>query len=90
MVNTMEYNGYHADIEFDAEDQIFVGHVLGIADALYFHGTSASELEEMFHQSIDNYLTMCEQVGKAPEKEHKSSRHVRLSREKSLRPVSGV
>ena len=24
----MEYDGYHAKIEFDQDDQIFVGHVL--------------------------------------------------------------
>ena len=34
MNNCMEYRGYHAAISFDADDGIFVGSVLGIADSL--------------------------------------------------------
>ena len=43
--------------------------------------SSVSELEEMFHQSIDNYLAMCAEVGKAPDKEFKGSFNVRISPE---------
>ena len=77
----MEYKGYHAQIEFDAEDGIFVGKVYGITDSLNFHGTSVSELEEMFHQSIDNYLAMCAEYNKIPDKEFKGSFNVRISPE---------
>ena len=79
MSKMMEYKGYHAQIEFDAEDEIFTGNVYGITDSLYFHGTSVDELETMFHQSIDNYLAMCEETGKAPDKEFKGSFNVRIS-----------
>lgn len=64
----MEYKGYHTIVEFDAEDQIFVGEVFGIADSLSFHGTSVEELEEMFHQSVDNYFDACRHFGKEPER----------------------
>ena len=52
----MEYNGYHAKIEFDQEDQIFVGHVLGINDSINFHGQSVQELTTAFHNSVNNYV----------------------------------
>ena len=52
----MEYKGYYATIEYDKTDDIFVGKVLGLSDSLNFHGKSISEAENMFHQSIDNYL----------------------------------
>lgn len=81
MSKMMEYQGYHAQIEYDAEDEIFVGKVFGLADSLNFHGTSVSELEEMFHQSIDNYLQMCAETGKTPEKEFKGSFNIRISPE---------
>ncbi len=42
----IEYKGYHASIEYDAEDNIFVGEVVGITDSLKFHGTSADEVKE--------------------------------------------
>ena len=78
MNNMLEYLGYHAKIEFDAEDKIFVGEVFGINDSLNFHGTTVQELEEMFHQSIDNYLEMCKFYGKEPEKEFKGTFNVRI------------
>lgn len=81
MVNLLEYKGYHAKVEIDSSDKIFVGKVIGVNDVLAFHGTSYDELEEMFHQSIDNYLDMCEFFGKEPDKEYKGSFNVRISPE---------
>lgn len=60
----MEYKGYHADVKYSDEDKMFVGEVIGVNDSLTFHGFSVDELEEMFHQSIDNYLVMCREFGK--------------------------
>ena len=59
MSSILEYKGYHASIEYDAEDNIFVGEVIGITDSLNFHCTSVDEVKEMFKQSIDNYLILC-------------------------------
>ena len=81
MSKMMEYKGYHAQIEYDSEDELFVGKVFGIVDSLNFHGTSVTELEDMFHQSIDNYLQMCAEVGKKPDKEFKGSFNIRISPE---------
>lgn len=36
------------------------------------------ELEEMFHQSVDNYLEMCREFGKEPDKEFKGKFNVRI------------
>ena len=77
----MEYKGYHAAIEYDAEDNIFIGEVFGLADSLNFCGTPIGELQEMFEQSIDNYLELCAKIGKQPEKEFKGSFNVRIPKE---------
>lgn len=74
----LEYKGYHASIEYDAEDNIFVGEVFGITDSLNFHGTTVAELKEMFSQSIDNYLEMCSNIGKNPDKEFRGTFNVRI------------
>ena len=74
----MTYKGYHADIKYSDEDKMFVGEVIGLSDVLAFHGSSVSELEEMFHQSVDNYLEMCREFGKNPEKEYKGQFNVRI------------
>ena len=63
MNSMLEYKGYHASVEYDADDGIFIGEVLGIADSLNFHGTSIEELKKMFDQSIDNYLDLRKRIG---------------------------
>lgn len=74
----MEYKGYHADIKYSDEDKMFVGEVFGLNDTLGFHGTSVDELEAMFHQSVDNYLQMCKEFGKEPDKEYRGRFNVRI------------
>ena len=71
----MECKGYHAKIEYDQEDNIFVGHVLGINDSIIFHGYSVDELTKEFSNAIDNYIDYCAKSGKVPEKE---SEHFRM------------
>lgn len=78
MSNLLEYKGYHAQVELDADDHIFVGTVIGIQDSLSFHGSTCDELEEMFKQSIENYLEVCKKAGKEPNKEYKGSFNVRI------------
>lgn len=65
----MEYKGYHAAVKYDDDDRIFVGEVFGINDSVNFHGESVDALEESFHRSVDDYLDICAQIGKEPDKE---------------------
>lgn len=74
----MEYKGYHAEIRYSDEDRMFVGEVIGLNDFLGFHGQSVDELENMFHQSVDNYLQMCAELGKEPDKEYRGQFNVRI------------
>jgi predicted HicB family RNase H-like nuclease len=68
MKNTMNYLGYTASIEFDQDDNILVGRVLGIDDIISFHGESVSEFTHAFHVSVDDYISACEKLRQAPEK----------------------
>ena len=63
----LEYKGYQAMIEYSSEDRSFVGKVLGIKDMLLFEGETVREITEMFHTSIDDYLAVCDEIGKKPE-----------------------
>lgn len=75
----MKYKGYRATIAYDEHDKIFVGEVFGVSDSLNFHGSSIDELENSFHDCIDNYLEICERIGKAPQKEFSGSFNVRTT-----------
>lgn len=87
MNSLMEYKGYHAKIEFSSEDSVFVGHILGINDVIAFDGDSVAELEMMFHESVDDYLELCAEIGKEPDKEYKGTFNVRISPELHKRAV---
>ena len=77
--NLMEYKGYHAKIEFSAEDGTFFGRILGINDVIGFDGDTVSELESSFHDCVDDYLELCAEIGKEPDKEYKGTFNVRIS-----------
>lgn len=66
----MEYKGYHAKPAYSAEDECFVGKVLGINDSISFHGFSVAEFESAFKEAVDDYLELCEEHGKTPDKEY--------------------
>ena len=68
MNNTMTYAGYTASLEFDPDDNILVGRVLGIDDLISFHGDSVAEFTEAFHEAVDDYVSACKKLGQAPEK----------------------
>jgi predicted HicB family RNase H-like nuclease len=66
-MNTMEYKGYTAVIEYDNYDECLVGSVIGITDQLVFDGETVPEIQENFHNVLDNYLALCKKTGKQPE-----------------------
>jgi predicted HicB family RNase H-like nuclease len=63
-VNILSYKGYTANVEFDAEDHIFVGHLIGVRDVVGFHGTTVDELETAFREAVDDYLAACKKLGR--------------------------
>ena len=62
------YKGYEGIAEFDEDAHIFSGEVLGLKDVITFQGESVSELEQAFHDSVDDYLEWCSEDGVDPEK----------------------
>lgn len=81
MANLIQYRGYHAKIDFSSDDNMLIGSVINIRDALHFHGNSIAEVTQSFHDSIDNYLEMCEALGRTPDKEYKGSFNIRIPQE---------
>lgn len=60
MNNTLIYKGFTAKIEFSADDDVFVGRLLGIEDIVCFHGESVGELKTAFRDSVDFHIEICE------------------------------
>lgn len=68
MTSTMNYKGYYAQIEYDADDEIFFGRLAGIRDGVSFHGYTVTELKTAFQESVDEYIKTCAKIGKNPQK----------------------
>jgi predicted HicB family RNase H-like nuclease len=74
----LKYKEYAGMVEYDDEGKIFTGEVLGIRAVITFEGRTPEELEQSFKESIDIYLTMCEQDGISPEKPYSGRFNVRI------------
>ena len=81
MKNLMEYKGYIGSVEFSQDDCLLYGKVQGIRSLISYEGKTAEELVNDFHGAIDDYLDLCTEEGKEPEKAYKGSFNVRISPE---------
>jgi len=92
----MKYKGYVGQVTYDDDAKIFHGEIIGLKDVITFQGTTVSELEKAFQDSVDDYLTWCKERGEQPEKSFSgnlriritSEDHARLAHEASLRGKS--
>lgn len=64
----MKYKGYTGHFVYDEDADIFHGKIIGIRDVITFQGRSLDELKTALHDSIDDYLEMCEKHEKVPDK----------------------
>lgn len=78
MKNTLTYKGFTARIEFDSDDNIFFGRVLGLKDIIGFHGETVLELTADFHNAINHYLEVCRQRGEKPQKAYSGKLTLRI------------
>jgi predicted HicB family RNase H-like nuclease len=66
-VNTMNYKGYTARIQYDERDDLLVGRILGIRSIIGFHGETVAELRTEFEVAVNDYLSDCKERGINPE-----------------------
>jgi predicted HicB family RNase H-like nuclease len=67
-MNTMEYKGFTARIEYDGEDEVFFGRLLGLRAVVSFHADTVAKLKREMHVAVNEYVASCERRGEAPEK----------------------
>ena len=79
-MDAMEYKGYRGAVHYSAEDRILHGRILGIEDVVNFEGADVDELEEAFHEAVDDYLALCEKLGRAPDREYSGRIPLRIDR----------
>lgn len=78
MSSSLVYKSYAARIEFNSQDECFIGHIAGIKDVVGFHGETVSELKAAFEEAVNDYLETCKIVGKTPQKPYSGKLMLRI------------
>jgi YgiT-type zinc finger domain-containing protein len=69
---------YTGHVEYDDKAKIFHGEVVGLKDIITFQGKSVEELEQAFHDSIEDYLEWCKERNEKPEKTFSGTFNLRI------------
>lgn len=64
----LNYKSYVGQMEVDDEAGIIFGRVLDIRDVVTFKGETVNQAKRAFQESIDYYLSFCDEIGQKPDK----------------------
>lgn len=87
MSKVLEYNGFIGSVDFSLEDQILFGSLLHINDLVTYEGETIQELEKAFQEAVEEYIELCKECDKEPEKPFKGVFNVRVSPETHKKAV---
>ncbi len=73
------YKGYLGSIELDFESNVLHGSVIGTRDVITYEGVTPQALCAAFEESIEDYLTFCEEQGEDPEKPYSGKFNLRIT-----------
>ena len=77
--NMLKYNGFYGSVEYSAIDECFFGKIIGATDLVTFEGVSVDDLKKAFVEAVEDYLVLCKEVGKEPQKSYEGSFIVQIS-----------
>jgi predicted HicB family RNase H-like nuclease len=77
-MNTLSYKGYQGVFEYDPEADLFHGEVADLSDVVTFQGRSIDDLKAALTDSVEDYLELCANEGKTPEKPYSGRFNVRI------------
>ena len=79
--NMLKYKDFYGSVEYSANDECFFSKIIGTSDLVTFEGDSVAALKEAFTEAVEDYLVLCEEMGKEPQRTYKGSFNVRISPE---------
>jgi predicted HicB family RNase H-like nuclease len=78
MKDMMSYKDYFGSVHYSDDDRVFFGKLEFIRALVSYEGTDVDSLKRAFEEAVDDYLEMCAQAGRDPEKPFKGSFNIRL------------
>ena len=77
----MRYKGYRAAVTYDEEAGVLQGEVQGVRDVIVFEANSVEQLRSEFRISVDDYLAVCAERGRSPDRPYSGKVPLRISPE---------
>ncbi|MCD6358450.1 MAG: type II toxin-antitoxin system HicB family antitoxin [Dehalococcoidia bacterium] len=74
----LKYKGYTGTIEVSFEDDCLYGKVVLVKDLVAYEGSTPGELEENFKVALNEYLELCREIGKEPDRACSGSFNIRI------------
>lgn len=81
MKDMMQYKDYYGSVHFDDEALLFYGKVEFVRALISYEATTAKGLRKAFEEAVNDYLELCKEQNKTPEKPFKGSLNIRLTSE---------
>jgi predicted HicB family RNase H-like nuclease len=78
-MSLLTYEGYTAEVEYDAQEGILYGRLLDLRDTITFQSESAAEIVDEFHSSVVEYLAFCAEQNIEPAKPYSGTVYIRTS-----------
>lgn len=75
----MKYKGYRAAVTYDEESGVLQGEVQDTRDVIVFEATSVEQLRTEFRVSVDDYLAVCAERGRSPDRPYSGKIPLRIS-----------
>jgi len=79
MKDKLKYKEFIGSVHFSAEDEVFYGKVEGVNDLITFEGNTVNKLKSAFKEAVNDYIELCNEVGKEIFKSFKGSFNVRVN-----------
>ena len=79
--NMLKYKDFYGSVEYTADDDCFFGKIIGTTDLVTFEGDTVESLKSAFREAVEDYLVLCKEVGKEPQKTYRGSFNVRIAPE---------
>ena len=87
MKNMIAYKGYYGSVHYSDEDQIFHGKIEFIRSLVSYEGTDVRSLRTAFEEAVDDYLKLCEEENREPDRPFKGSFNIRTGTDLHRRAV---
>jgi predicted HicB family RNase H-like nuclease len=79
MIDKIRYKEFIGSVHFSAEDEVFFGKIEGVNDLVTFEGDTVKQLKKAFEEAVDDYIELCQEIGKTVFKSFKGSFNVRIN-----------